>query len=128
MKIANKKELARVGRPSVRSFTVRRSDNHITFAAKAVKDLSLNVGTKIGIIFRNNDIFIVPDSENGMRLFSYANGQKYTSLTCTAVNLVPTILDKAKAVKVASFMIAANCVNIDGLKAYKVIGVPLRID
>ncbi len=117
-----------VGRPSFRSFTVRRSDFHITFAAKAVKDLQLNVGTKIGIIFKDNDMFICPDSENGVKLFGYQNGQKYTSLTCTAKNIVPLILDKAKAVKVASFMIAANGEQVNGQTYYKVIGTPLRID
>ena len=127
MKISHS-DKRRVGRPSLRSFTVRRSDNHITFAAKAVNDLQLNVGTKIGIIFRNNDIFICPDSENGLKLFAFQNGQKYTSLTCTAVNIVPTILDKAKAVKVASFLIAANGEQINGQRYYKVIGTPLRID
>ena len=126
MKIANKKEVARVGRPSVRSFTVRRSDYHITFAAKAVKDMQLNIGTKIDVIFRNNEIFLCPGNDNGIKLFGFRNGQKYTSLTCTAKNIVPIILDQVKAFKVAVFMIAANSEQVNGKKAYKVINTPIR--
>lgn len=117
-----------VGRPSLRSLTVRRSDFHITFATKAVNDLNLCVGTKIEFIFRDKDLFLCPGTESGSKLFGYQNGQKYTSLTCTGKKIVPLILDNVKAFKVASFMIAANSEQINGKRCFKVIGTPLRID
>lgn len=128
MKVSNKKTAAKVGRPSHRSFTVRRSDHHLTFSVKTAIDLGLNLGTKIGIIFSGKDMYLCPDMENGYKLFGYKNGLKYSSFACTANYTAIQILDNVKATKVATFLIAANSEQVNGQKCYKVISTPLRID
>lgn len=128
MKIANKKTALKVGRPSKRTITIRRSDKHISFGCKCVEDLGLKLGAKVGFVFFDNDIFIIPDCGCGLTLYGYKNGQKYTSLVCTAKNVVLEILDKIKADKVAVFAVSANHTIINRAKAYKVIKTPLRLD
>lgn len=128
MKISNKKTTAKVGRPSFRSITLRRSDYHITFGSKTAKDLNLSIGINVNIIFVGKEMYLSIDSENGYKLFGYKNGLKYTSFACTAKNIVPNILDTANAQKVATFLLAANAEKINGCKCYKVINTPLRID
>ena len=128
MKIENKKTAAKVGRPSLRSITLRRSDYHITFSAKTAKDLGLNVGTKVNIFFDRKEMYLCVDTKNGCTIFGYRNGQKFTSFACTAKNIVPIILDAANAEKVATFLIAANAENINGCNCHKVIKTPLRVD
>lgn len=128
MKIANKKTNARVGRPSLRSLTVRRSDYHITFGAKTANDLYLSIGTKINILFVGKEMYLCINSVNGFKLFGYKNGQKISSFACTAKNIVPIILDSVNAEKVATFLIAANAEKVNGCKCYKVISTPLRVD
>lgn len=128
MKIDNKKTTAKVGRPSLRSMTVRRSDHHITFGAKTANDLHLNVGTKINILFKGKEMYLCTDTENGCTLFGYKNGLKYSSFACTAKNIVPIILDSVNAEKVATFLIGANAEKINGCTCFKIISTPLRID
>lgn len=128
MKIANKKTALKVGRPSKRTITIRRSDKHISFSCKCVEDLGLKLGAKVGFVFFDDDIFIIPEYGCGFTLYGYKNGQKYTSLVCTAKNVVLEILDKIKADKVAVFAVSANHTIINRAKAYKVIKTPLRVD
>lgn len=128
MKIANKKKIARVGRPSVRSCTFRRSDKHITFSVKTASDLNIKMGCKVSFIAKDKELYLCPDSKSGYSVFGYKNGDKFTSFACTAKDIVISLLDSVKAVKVAVFMIGANYEQINGQKCYKVIGTPLRID
>ena len=128
MKISNKKTTGKVGRPSLRSFTVRLSDHHITFGSKAIEELTLHIGTKIDILFEEKGIFLCVDTKNGPKLFGYRNGSKYTSLACTANNIVTKLLALAKAEKVATFLISANSQTKDSYKFYKVINTPFRVD
>ena len=127
IKISNSDKRS-VGRPSLRSFTVRRSDSHITFSAKTANDLGLCLGSKISILLTDKEMYLCIDVENGFKLFGYKNGSKYSSFACTAKNIASRILDNVKATKVASFLVAANSTIINGCKCYKIIKTPLRID
>lgn len=127
MVISNKNKRS-VGRPSLRSITIRRSDFHITFGAKTANDLGLNIGTKINILYVGKEMYLSIDSANGFKLFGYKNGLKYSSFAVTAKNIVPNILDSVKAQKVATFLLAANSEIINGCTCYKIINTPLRVD
>lgn len=128
MKISNQKTTATVGRPSVRSCTMRRSDKHVTFSVKTALELGINAGDKVQFVTKGKDTYLCLNAVDGLTVFGYRNGQRYTSFAVTAKNLVPGFLNAVNAEKVASFMIAANSSIIDGKKAYKVISIPLRID
>jgi len=128
MIIASKKTTAKRGRPSYRSVTLRRSDSHIIFSAKAVNDLGLCKGMLVNIISDNKDMYICTNVENGYKLFGYMNGLKYTTLSITAKEAVKTALDSVNAAKVGTFLIAANSEVINGYKCHKIISTPLRID
>ena len=128
MKIANKKEIARVGRPSVRSCTFRRSDKHITFSVKTAMDLNIKIGCKVSFVVKDKDLYLCPGTIDGYSVFGYKNGDKFTSFACTSKDTVISLLDSVNAVKVAVFMIAANSELVNGQKCYKVIHTPLRID
>lgn len=128
MKISNQKTIANVGRPSVRSCTMRRSDKHVTFSVKTASELGINAGDKVQFVTEGKDTYLCLNANDGLTVFGYKNGQRYTSFAVTAKNFVPGFLDEAKAEKVATFMIAANSYIIDELIAYKIIKIPLRID
>lgn len=128
MRIANKKTTAKVGRPSLRSFTVRRSDSHFTLSAKTANDLGLHAGMIVNILFIGKDMYLCLDAKLGFTLFGYKNGQKYTSFAYTAKYEAPKMLERANATKVATFLIAANAEKINGCTCYKIISTPLRVD
>lgn len=128
MKIANKKTTSKVGRPSLRSFTARRSDHHITFSSKTANELGLEIGMKVNISFDGKNTYLCFSSEYGCILYGYKNGKQYTSYACTANNAATKLLDSINATKVATFLIAANYEIINGYKCYKVISTPLRVD
>lgn len=127
MKIENKKTAARRGRPSLRSFTVRRSDSHFVLSAKTANDLGLHAGMIVNILFIGKDMYFCLDAKQGFTLFGYKNGRKYTSFAYTAKYEAPKILERANATKVATFLIAANAEKINGQTCYKIIA-PLRVD
>lgn len=128
MKIANKKNAARVGRPSLRSFTVRRSDHHFTFSTKTANDLGLHVGMILNILYVGKDMFLCVDAKQGFKLFGYKNGQKHLSYALTAKFEAPKMLDRVNAAKVATFLIGASPEKINGCTCFKIISTPLRID
>ena len=129
MRISNKKTTAKVGRPSIRSFTVRRSDSHFTLSAKTANDLGLHVGMVVNILFVGKDMYLCLDAKQGFTLFGYKNGQKHTSFACTAKHEAPKLLDRVNAAKVATFLLAAKAEKINGFTCcYKIISTPLRID
>lgn len=128
--IIDKKSKRRVGRPSMRSMTVRKGVKHATivFSRKSGADLQLQNGNKVSIIRENNRYWICPNAETGCNIKVARNGQGLESYRISNKEAVYMLLDAFQADNVATLLIGAITKEINGQTYYQLVKHALRTD
>ena len=136
MIISNKNKRS-IGRPSMRTMTVRQGVKHhvIMFATKTAKDLNMNEGNNVHIISDKEGYFICPniqgtDYNKGRfkhtTIKTAVNGQGLQTFRVSSVEYVNALLSPFEGAKCVVFLISSNTKEIGGNMYYKIISKPIR--
>ncbi len=129
MKISNNNKRS-VGRPSLRTMTVRKGVKHATivFSAKTSNDLEMIPGNKV-LIKRFGDMFyICPNAKDGANIKTAVNGQGVKSHRISNKAFVYALLDSFQATNLAVLMIGATYKTVNGETYYPIINKPYKTD
>lgn len=129
MIISNKSKRS-VGRPSMRTMTVRKGVKHATivFSRKSGSDLQLQKGNKVSIISDKDRYYICPNSETGCNIKVARNGKGLESYRISNKEAVNMLLDAFNANEVATLLIGAVTKVINGQTYYQLVKHALRTD
>ena len=129
MIISNKNKRS-VGRPSLRTMTVRKGLKHATivFARKAGADLMLQPDNKVSIIENNGLYYLCPNANDGANIKVARNGRGLESYRISKLEYVTMLLNAWGADGIAVLLIGSNTKKINGKTYYQIVKKAIRVD
>ena len=128
--IISNKNKRNVGRPSLRTMTVRKGVKHATimFSRKSGSDLQLSKGNKVSIISHAGRFYICPNSESGCAIKVARNGQGLETYRISNKDFVCMLLQGFNADSIAVVVISSMTKEINGQTYYQLVKHALRTD